>query len=89
MRFREHRGGLEESLKTVVELADRAALVGHVRRLLEPFDFRGDIDAGLHIEPYAWFDKDKAIWDERVHWHTYIVTLENYGVVGFTDGPGS
>jgi hypothetical protein len=87
VKFREHRGGLDESMKTLVELPDRAALVAHIKKLLAPFDWWQDIGPALHVEPYAWFDKDKPVWDERVKWHTYIVTLEGYGVVGFTDGP--
>ena len=26
-------------------------------------------------------------FDDRLNWNTYIVTVRNYGVVGFTDGP--
>ena len=33
MKFREHRGSLADSLKTGVELPDRAALLEHVRKL--------------------------------------------------------
>jgi hypothetical protein len=72
-------------MKTLVELADCAALVGHIQKLLAPFDIPVEA-AELHVEPYAWFE-DKPVWDERVKWHTYIVTLEGYGVVGFTDAP--
>lgn len=37
MRFREHRGSLADSKKTEIELPDKAALVAHIRTLLEPF----------------------------------------------------
>lgn len=82
MKFREHRGGLAESMATVVEVADRAALVAHVKGLLTPFAFGGDIGAGLDVRPY-----DPLRLDERIGWYTHIVTLEGYGVLGFTDGP--
>ena len=37
MHFREHRGSLAASKKTEVELPDKAALVAHIRTILEPF----------------------------------------------------
>lgn len=80
MRFREHRGGLAESMATEVELAGRDALVVHVRALLELWGICVR-DCAVHVEPYA--------YDERVGWDTYIVTLDGYGVVGFTDGPSA
>jgi hypothetical protein len=36
MRFREHRGGLAESMATVVELKDGAALYEYLRKILDP-----------------------------------------------------
>jgi hypothetical protein len=35
VRFRERRDRVDESLQTIVELKDRAALVDHCRRLIE------------------------------------------------------
>jgi hypothetical protein len=85
MKFREHRGTLEDSMKTIVELPDRAALIAHCRKLLAPYGFEFQ-NSWLHVEPYAWFDSEKPHWDARIKWHTYIVTLDGYGVLGFTDG---
>lgn len=82
MKFREHRGGYDDSMATAVDVADRAALVAHIKGLLAPFDFRGDIAAGLHVAAYG----SNQI-DPRNGWHTHIVTLQDYGVLGFTDGP--
>lgn len=80
MRFREHRGGLAESVETLTELSDRNALVNHCQSLLQPYSFHFEPSA-LKVEPYG--GKDTRIgWDE-----TYIVTVEGYGVMGFTDAP--
>lgn len=79
MKFREHRGGLNESMQTVVELPDRAALVAYVDKLLQPF-YVESVAERLLIEPYG--------RDPRIGWEQlYIVKLPGYGVVGFTDGP--
>lgn len=86
MKFREHRGGLAESMATVIDVADRAALVAVIERLLAPFHFtRAQIDAGLNVEPYGC--SGLPLLDLRNGWRTYIVTLYEYGVIGFTDGP--
>jgi hypothetical protein len=76
-KFREHRGGLDESLATTVRLYTYPALLKHVRGLLAPWGVRVD---KLKIESYYGYD-------DRIGWDTYIVILEGYGVVGFTDGP--
>lgn len=82
MKFREHRGGLIESMATVIEMADRAALVAYIARQLEPFHFTAaEVAAGLEVEKYG------SGIDERIGWDTHIVTLKRYGVLGFTDGP--
>jgi hypothetical protein len=89
MKFREHRGGLSKSMETVVEVGSKGELVAHVVKMLEPFYFdRERIEKGLNLSPYSWSRiNPKPIYDERIGWHTYIVTLEGYGVLGFTDGP--
>ncbi len=33
----------------------------------------------IHVEPYC--------FDSRINWDTYIVTVDGYGVYGFTNGP--
>jgi hypothetical protein len=73
LRFREHRGSLEDSLRTAVDLKNRAALVAHIAGLLRPF--REVTDADIRIEPYK--------YDERIDWMTWIVSVRNFGVVGF------
>jgi hypothetical protein len=76
MKFREARGSLEESMKTVVMLADGEELAKYVGSLiwkpwLEPGDF---------IVTYQGFDG-------RIGWESYLVVLPRYGVVGYIDGP--
>lgn len=72
MQFREHRGGSTESMKTAEELPDRAALVAHCQKLLAPYSFTFEPSA-LKVQSYG-----KGV---------YIVTIDGYGVVGFTDTP--
>lgn len=79
MRFREHRGALRDSLDTTVELADRAALVQHVTKLLRPYWRLPVVDEAIHVKHYA--------YDDRCGWDMYMVTLDGYGVLGFTDSP--
>jgi hypothetical protein len=80
IKFREHRGGLSDSMATVIEIENRAGLVAHIAKVLEPFHFDKErVDKGLRVEPYA--------HDARIGWNTHIVTLKGYGVLGFTDGP--
>lgn len=73
--FREQRGGLEESMATVVELESRAQLVDYVAAI-----FNGQwIDpAKLDVLPHG--------IDHRTGWDTFIVTLDGQAI-GFTNGP--
>jgi hypothetical protein len=66
-------------MATMVEVADHAALLDHIRTLAEPWPtFPPMTSETVHIKPYG--------RDERTGWDTYIVTLDGYGVLGFTDG---
>ena len=80
MKFREHRGGLTESMATVVDVDGKTALIALMRDRLKPYNFTFE-DADLTVEPY--------VFDERIGWDTYIVSIKGYGVAGFTDGPAS
>lgn len=77
MKFREP-GRLKDSLKTVVDLDSRGELLKHVRALLKVHNFEF-ADSDLIVEKYA--------HDPRTKWDTYVVRLNGYGPVGFTDGP--
>ena len=78
MRFRSHAGDLADSMKTVVELEPTTeALREHLR--LKPWL---NAELPIKVEPYYMQP------DERIGWpHTYIVTVDGFGAVGFTDSP--
>lgn len=78
MKFRDHRGSLADSMATVVEVSGRDALVSLLAGRLEKYGFEF-ADRDLVIAPYG--------YDRRIDWDTHIVTIDGYGVAGFTDGP--
>lgn len=79
-RFREHRGSITDSKETEVVINNREELVAHCKSIIgETFDFDPE---KLKVEPY--YDQP----DSRIGWNrTYIVSIDGYGVVGFTDSP--
>lgn len=79
--FREHRGSLEESILTMVLFRTKKGLISHCQELLRPF---GMEVTDVLIKPYS------SRPDKRVGWkRTFIVTVEGYGVIGFTNSdPG-
>jgi hypothetical protein len=83
MKFRQHRGSLDESMGTLVELADYGALVSHIRGLLRPHGVAVE-DNDVRVDLY-----DNRP-DPRIGWErTYVVVVSNYGVIGMTDtNPG-
>ena len=79
MKLREHRGGLSESMATVIEIAPtHEALVDAVRKAMPP-GLWGDSSTRVVVSPYG--------FDARIGWDTHIVTIQGYGCFGFTDGP--
>ena len=78
-KFRWHRGSLADSMATVVEVADRAALVAIIEAEWHWLVPGADID----INPYG--------YDKRIGWDTYLVTVQQLDgtrvVAGMTDGP--
>lgn len=80
MKFREHRSGLAESMETVVEIKDREELLAYIAKILYPWPTAPSVTPEtVKVAPYH--------YDARIGWDTHIVTLEGYGVLGFTDGP--
>lgn len=78
MLFREHRGLLEESMKTCVPLANsKEALAKYIGEMDMFLDNREVTKEMLTVKPYG--------IDERNSWDTHIVELSGYGVVGFTN----
>lgn len=78
MKFRHHRGSLDDAMKTIVELEPSLkALREHLvaSRKGEPL---GNYVGTLRLEYRG--------EDERIGWSTYIVT-EDGNAIGYTDGP--
>lgn len=71
MRYRDHRGSLNESMETVKEFTTKDELGLHLKEL-HPY-----LNGKITIEPYA--------FDKRIGWDTHIVCIGQHGV-GFTDG---
>lgn len=76
-RYRPHRGGLDESMALVREVASRDELQRHLA--VGPFPV-----TIVAVEPYG--------FDPRIGWDTYLVRgrFEPDGalfVLGYTDGP--
>lgn len=77
-KFRPHRGTLTNSMSEVVELESKQALVDKVVSDLSDFEHELIINHNtVKLEPYG--------KDERVDWDTHIVTIDGYGVFGFTN----
>jgi spore coat polysaccharide biosynthesis protein SpsF (cytidylyltransferase family) len=75
--FRPHRGSLSEAMYEVREVSSWKELIDQETEVLSHWY----IDAKpneFHIEYYG--------EDERIGWSTYIITLDSYGVLGFTNG---
>lgn len=78
MRFREHRGGLAESMETVIEFNTAADLSRHLQKV------RPDIiESGARLKAEPLFVDDSRIGWKDVH----IVIAYQGGVIGFIDGP--
>jgi hypothetical protein len=79
-KYRPHRGTLDTAMAEMVEVADKRALVEHMRKSVQhwyPPDQLPTLE-NTTIEPYA--------YDARLRWDTYVVKV-NGSVWGFTDGP--
>lgn len=85
MKFREHRGSLADSMTTVVEVDGFDGLLAHIRKLAEPWPTFPPVS--VETVTVTQFIPGDSI-DPRTGWDTHIVTLNDYGVLGFTNGPG-
>jgi len=84
-KFRWHRGGLDESMATVIDVES----FEHLRLLIQERDQRTfpdmPVTIEMKVEPYG--------FDDRINWNTYIVTKriveanESFMACGFTNGP--
>lgn len=78
--FRQHRGSLHESMKTVVTVHSRQEILDQFEPWLigVPAGEKPDVSK-MAIE--------KTMYDERIGWDTHLVTYEGAGVLGQTNGP--
>ena len=81
VRFRERRHRIEDSLKTLVELNDRAALVEHCRRLIAA-NRTPPAAVTFSLVPYGLAPDPATGWP-----CTYLVMVHGYGPIGYTDAP--
>ena len=80
MRFREHRGGLSESLETTVEIeATKVAIANRFNEALSGWPVPEATAEDVKVEPYG--------YDDRINWETHIVSIRGFGVFGFCDSP--
>lgn len=78
MKVREHRGSIQESMETCVEIHPTMdALVKVITESLS--DMWVTKKVKVKVEPY--------MYDTRTGWDTHIVTVKGWGIFGFTDGP--
>lgn len=77
--IREHRGGLNESMKTVRPVRDREHLVAIIRETLAPFGKAIEPEQ-ITVEPYGGLDS-------RIGWDTHLICIKGYGVWGMANGP--
>lgn len=79
VKYRDHRGGYDDSMATLQEFETRADLVKYLTTDLNRFgvELRDDM---VMIAPMARYP------DQRNGWDTHLVILQRYGVVGYTDG---
>ena len=78
--YRPHRGGLDDSMREVVEVNDLPQLVRHMRREVESWYPEDELptEGNTKLEPYA--------YDPRIKWDTYLVTVKGQAW-GYTNGP--
>lgn len=80
MKLRQHKGGYDESMATVVEIEPtkaailQAILFAQLVRLPHPLT-----EDQIIVAPY--------VYDSRNGWNTHSVVIKDWGVYGFTDGP--
>jgi hypothetical protein len=80
MKYRPHRGSLDEAMAEAIDVNGLDELIAAMMRGLEnwyPKDGR-PTRANVTVEPYA--------YDERIKWNTHIVCVDG-NAWGFTDGP--
>jgi hypothetical protein len=78
MRYREHRGSLQESMQTVIEIASKEELIQHLNKRLQGRKEIRDISF------------QHAVYDTRIDWDTWYVIVhfeddEKPQIMGMSD----
>lgn len=81
IRYRPHRGSLDDSLAATIQIKDHDDLVKHLKEIWS----RWPTSDGFEPEEVTVEKYGDGI-DERCGWDTYIVCIKG-NAVGFTDGP--
>jgi len=76
--FRPHRSTLDKAMAEVKAFKSKADLVSFLNEDLAHYRMKVD-ESKLRIEPYG--------YDDRIGWDTYIISMDGFGVFGFTNGP--
>ena len=80
MLFRQHRGSLSDSMDTCVSIRNNMKALANLISTFNLFrDDRKITEDMLEVKEYG--------FDERINWNTYIVSVKDFGVVGFTSEP--
>ena len=74
MLFREHKGSLNESMNTVKTVENLNDVWNIIKENFEPFGIKKELEISYYCI------------DNRINWKTYIITMPDYGVIGFTNG---
>lgn len=75
IKFRPHRGG---GLRESMELMQEVETIDQILDIVNQNSIMSFTKGDIKIKPYG--------YDPRIDWDTYIVTIDGYGVVGFTNG---
>jgi hypothetical protein len=78
VKFRPHRGSLAAAMEEVKEFQTFEEFYAFLEDEFRPWDSIELTRENLSFSPYA--------VDTRIGWETFLVYLERYGVVGFTNG---
>ena len=80
MKLRQHRGGFSESMATVVEIEPTRSTLLQAIRASDMIGLPESItEDHLRVIPTG--------IDTRNRWDTHIVTIKDWGIYGYTDGP--
>ncbi len=89
--FREHRGGLSESLETTVVVKNKEELLKHLEILWSVWRVSGltrsltTYDITIKIEPYGGFDR-RCGWYTQMVWADMLIKDE-FAPMGFLSEP--